>query len=142
MAALTAERRLREETWAYQTFKLPTGKTAFKGGIAMYDQSVAKCIPAETAAGQSDLFALGTFYETVANTSGADKDVIVRLKREIRVTWFKNDGTDPVTANDIGKDIYAVDDQTVSISDATDTRSVLGTAWAIDATHGVAVEVK
>jgi hypothetical protein len=142
MAALTAERRLREETWAYQTFKLPTGKTAFKGGIAMYDQSVAKCIPAETGAGQSDLFALGTFNETVANTSGADKDVVVRLKREIRVLWFKNDGTNPVTANDIGKNVYAVDDQTVAISDATGTRSVLGTAWAIDATLGVAVEVK
>ena len=141
MAALTAERRLREETWSYQTFKLPTGKTAYRGGIAMYDQSAAKCIPAETGAGQTDLFALGVFYQTVANSSGADVDVIVRLKREIRVLWFKNDGANPVTANDIGKDVYAVDDQTVSDSNAAGTRSVLGTAWAIDSTLGVAVEV-
>ncbi len=141
MAALTAERRLREEAWSYQTFKLPTGLTAYKGGIAMYDPVQGKCIPAVTGAGQNDLFPLGTFYQTVANSSGADMDVIVRLKREIRILWFKNDGANPVTVNDLGKDCFAVDDQSVSNSNAGGTRSVLGKAWALDTTLGVAVEV-
>lgn len=141
MTALAGERRLREETWAYKAFKLPTAKTAFKGGVAVFDQSVGKCIPSETGAGQTDLFVLGFFNETVVNASGADKDVVVRLKREITVRWMKNDVTNPVLVTDIGKDIYGVDDQTVSISSATSTRSVVGKAWAIDATLGVAVEI-
>lgn len=141
MAALTAEKRLRRETWKRRKFSLPTGKTAFKGGIAVYDQSVGKCIPSETGATQTDLFCLGLFAETVANSSGSDKDVVVELKREIAVVWFANDGTNPVLATDLGKPVFGVDDQTVSISNATNTRSAVGTAWAIDATLGVAVEL-
>lgn len=137
MAALTSERRIREETWAYKTFKLPTGKTAFKGGIAVLDQSIGKAIPAE---GQTDLFPLGLFAETVVNASGADMDVDVQLFKERRVRWFANDATNPVTATDLGKDVAMVDDQTVSI--LATGRSILGTAWAVDATKGVAVEVK
>lgn len=141
MTAMTGERRLREETWAYKAFKLPTGKTAYKNGLAVYDQSVGKCIPSETGASQTDLFVLGFFNESKANATGSDVDVIVRLKREVLVRWLKNDGTNPVLVTDIGKDIYGVDDQTVSISSATSTRSVVGKAWAIDATLGVAVEI-
>jgi len=141
MSALSAPRRVREERWTRRSFKLPTGKTAYRGGIAAYDQSAGKCIPAETGAGQTDLFMLGLFYETVANASGSDMDVVVQLKREIRVVWFANDGTNPVLATDLGKTVYAVDDQTASISNASSTRSALGTAWALDSVLGVAVEV-
>lgn len=139
MSALGAERRLRVETWARKTFKLPTGKTAYKGGLAVYDQSAGKCIPSETGAGQTDLFCLGTFAETVANASGADMDVVVSLKREVKVIWFANDGTNPVLATDLGKSVYGVDDQTVSI--LATNRSAVGIAWALDATLGVAVEL-
>lgn len=140
MAALTASRAVREETWQYKSFTLASGKKAFTGGIAVYDQSAGACIPAETGASQTDLFGLGLFAEDVDATGGA-KAVVVKLKREVVVRWMKNDGTNPVTANDLGKDIYAVDDQTVSISSATSTRSVIGKAWALDSTLGVAVEM-
>lgn len=139
MAALTADRRIRKETWARRKFSLPTGKTAFKGGIAVYDQSAAKCIPSETGASQTDLFVLGVFAETVANASGADKDVVVDLKREITVRWFANDGTNPVLATDLGKTVYGADDQTVSILNTN--RSAVGVAWALDTVLGVAVEM-
>lgn len=137
MTALAADRRLRTETWSRRSFKLPTGKTAFKNAVAVYDQSLGKCIPAE--AGQTDLFALGHFYEKVVNASGADVDVVVNLKREVKVTWYANDATNPVLVTDIGKPVYMVDDQTASI--LATARSVLGTAWAVDATLGVAVEM-
>lgn len=139
MTALASERRLREERWTYKQFGLATGKKAYQGGLAVYDQSAAACIPAEE---QTDLFALGLFAETVDNTTGATAALVnVRLKREIRLLWFANDTANPVTSNDIGKDVFAVDDQTVSIDSATSTRSILGKAWAIDATKGVAVEM-
>jgi hypothetical protein len=140
MAALTKARRLRRESWKRKSFTLASGKKAFKGGMAVYDQSVGKCIPAETGASQTDLFLLGLFAEDVDATA-ADKAVVVELKREINVVWMKNDGTNPVVAADIGKSVYGVDDQTVSNSSATSTRSIVGTAWAIDSTLGVAVEL-
>lgn len=138
MTALAKERMIREELWTYKQFTLKSGKKAFKGGIAVYDESASACIPAEE---QTDLFTLGTFAETV-DASGAALPVNVRLKREVRVLWFANDGTNPVLATDVGKDVYVVDDQTVSISSDTSTRSIIGTAWAVDAAKGVAVEVK
>lgn len=141
MSALTAERRIRREKWSYQAFSLPTGSTAFKGGIAVYDRSLGKCVPASTGVGANDLFILGVFNETVANASGADLPVNVELKKEVTVVWFANDGANPVTANDVGSDIYALDDQTVSLSSAGSTRSVIGKPWAIDSVRGVAVEV-
>lgn len=141
MAALTAARRLREETWKRKTFKIATGTQVWRGGLAAYDQSVGKCVSVATGAGDADLFLLGTFYESLNNTTGADADVVVTLKKEVRVTWLANDGSNPVTANDLGKDVYGVDDQTVSVSSATSTRSVVGKAWALDSTLGVAVEL-
>ncbi|NUP05527.1 MAG: hypothetical protein HOW73_05655 [Polyangiaceae bacterium] len=138
--ALTKGVGKRTEMWRYRQFTLASGKKAFRNGLAVYDQSVGKMIPAETGASQTDLFCLGLFAEDVDATS-ADKLCNVRLKREVEVTWLKNDVTNPVTANDIGKDVYGVDDETASISSATSTRSVIGKAWAIDATRGVAVEL-
>jgi len=139
MAAMTKARRLREETWQYQAFELGNAKQAWKNGLAVYDQSAGKCIPAETGASQTDLFVLGFFAEDMLGNG--TKKVSVRLKREITVRWMANDGANPVLVTDLGKDIYGVDDQTVSISSATSTRSVVGKAWAIDAVKGVAVEV-
>ena len=138
--ALSADRPLRRETWKRKAFTLASGSVAYKGGLAAYDQSVGKVVPVSTGAGSADLFALGVFYKKV-DASAADATVIVDLKREVNVVWMKNDGTNPVTVNDIGKSIYGVDDQTVSISSAASTRSVVGVAWAVDATLGVAVEM-
>ncbi len=138
MTALATKKRLREETWAYKSYKLPTGKTAYQNAIAVYDQSAGKCIPAEI---QADLFVLGFFTATTVNASGSDMDVVVKLKREVTVRWMANDGTNPVLATDLGKAVYMIDDQTVSISSDTAARSAMGTAWAIDTTLGVAVEI-
>jgi hypothetical protein len=135
MAAQTAERRIREERWNYRTYTLAAGKKAWKGGVAVYDESAAACIPGEA---QTDLFVLGFFAETV-DATGVAKPVAVQLKKEIVVRWLKNDGTNPVLATDIGKDVYVVDDQTVSI--LATARSAIGKAWAIDSALGVAVEV-
>lgn len=135
MAAMTKALPRREEFWAYKQFSLQSGKKAFKGGVAAYDQSAGKCIPAE---GQTDLFVLGLFDEDVDATA-AEKLVNVKLKREVRLRWLPNDGTNPVTVNDIGKTVYAVNDQDVSI--LSTGRSAIGVAWAVDTSRGVAVEM-
>lgn len=144
MSALTKGRALNVEVWQYKSFTLASGKKAWRGGLAVYDQSVGKCIPAETGAGQTDLFMLGFFAEDVdASSTGtnADTPVVVRLKKEVTVVWLDNDSGTAVTANNIGQNVYALDDHTVSGSSATSTRSVAGIAWALDTVKGVAVEI-
>lgn len=137
MAALTKARARRTETWKYKIFQLAAGKKAFKNGIAAYDQSAAVVIPGEV---QTDLIPFGLFAEDVDNSAGgASVEVNVELFREVTVTWYANDGVNPVLATDLGKNCYMIDDQTVSI--LSTGRSVLGRVWAIDATKGVAVEV-
>ena len=140
MSALTKARAIRREKWNYKSFTLASGKKAWRGGLACYDESAGAVIPAETGSGQTDLFMLGLFEEDV-DASGGALPVVVKLKKEVEVVWFANDGTNPVTVNDIGKSVYAVDDQTVSDSSATSTRSAVGIAWAVDSTLGVAVEI-
>ncbi len=139
--ALSAERRVRREKWLYKSYTLASGKKGWKGGLAVLDQSVGKVIPCETGSGQTDLFPLGVFAETVDAAAG-DKAVVIEHFEEVSVIWFTNDANDPVLGTDIGKDIYGVDDLSVSISSATSTRSVVGVARAIDTTLGVAVERK
>lgn len=140
MTALAKARPLRREKWSYKSFTLGNSTKAWRGGIATYDQSLGKCVPAATGSGDTDLFMLGNFEEDV-DASAADAPVVVRLKKEVDVTWYVNDTGTPVTVNDIGKTVYAVDDQTVSTSTATSTRSAVGIVWAVDATLGVAVEM-
>lgn len=135
--ALSAERRLRIEKWSRRKFT-GTATKLWKGGLAAYDQSLGKVVEVTTGATSTDQFILGTFYETV-DASAADAPVVVNLKREVTVVWMKNDGTNPVTVNDIGKPIFGVDDETVSILNTN--RSTVGIAWAVDATLGVAVEM-
>lgn len=136
-----AERKLKRATWKYKEYTLAASNLAEKGKLAAYDQSEGKVVPAATGANEADHFALGFFAETKAS-SGSDQTITVEHFKEVEIVWFKNDVTNPVTANDIGKDVYAVDGETVSISSATSTRSVCGRARAIDTTLGVAVEAK
>lgn len=121
---------------------MATGLTAFAGGLAGLDTSTGKVKPFVAGTG---LVCLGTFANTVANTSGSDSPlvgsgaVVVILKREIKVVWFKNDGTNPVIATTIGSLVYGIDDQTVSA--LATSRSAVGIAWKIDTNLGVAVEM-
>jgi len=135
MGVMAKDRPIRTEFWAYKRYTLASGKKAYKGGIAVYDESAAAVIPGEA---QTDLFVLGLFDEQVDATSAA-KPVNVQLKKEVRIRWFPNDGTNPVLATDIGKSVYLVNDQDVSI--LSTGRSVIGIAWAIDTVKGVAVEM-
>lgn len=105
----------------------------YKGGLACLDTStglVAKGFVSTT------LLPIGLFHEDSAAAS--PKTVLVDLFREIQAAWFVNDGT--VVAADIGGLAYITDDQTVSNTDAVNTKSTLGRVWAIDTVKGVLVE--
>jgi hypothetical protein len=110
-------------------------EAVFQGGLACIDTStglVAKGFVSTT------LVPIGKFVEDSA--AAANKVVLVELFREIEAMWFVNDGGAAVVAADIGGLAYILDDQTVSNTDATNTKSVAGRVWAIDTVKGVLVE--
>ncbi|WP_438454696.1 hypothetical protein [Vreelandella venusta] len=99
--------------------------------------------PGTTATG---LTAAGVFEHHQDNTSGGDGDQVVEVKRG-NFHLANSAGADEITAADIGKVCYIVDDQTVAKTSGTDTRSPAGFVddvddagvWVnIDPTNGVA----
>jgi hypothetical protein len=131
-----AERRIREEDWSEGNFVLANSEEAEKGHIACLDLTSG-----EVVAGQVDanLRTLGIFTQTL--TGDGTLRVGVKLPREVKLHWFKNDGTDAVAASDIGALCYVLDSETVSASHDTNARSAAGRVWGVNATHGVLVEL-
>lgn len=99
--------------------------------------------PGTTATG---LTAVGVFEHYQDNKEGADGDQVVEVKRG-NVYLANSAGADEITAADVGKVCYIVDNQTVAKTDGTATRSPAGIVddvdengvWVnIDPTNGVA----
>jgi len=72
-----------------------------------------------------DLVAVGIARHSVDNTGGANGAVLVEVE-EMIAGVFSAGGGDLITFDDIGKPAYLVDDQTVGLTDGTDTRSLAG----------------
>ncbi len=137
--AAAAARGVNEETWKYHLFSLAAHKTAWQGARACIDTSTGYCVPA--VAGSSTLVPIGVFAESVDNAAGASAvDVNVNLDKEIVLRWFNNDdGGGAIASTDLLKTCYLKDDQTVTISSASN--SAAGQIWAVDTSDGVAVRL-
>lgn len=106
--------------------------TIHQGGLVVMDAGLA--VPGRTATG---LIAVGIAQQTVVN-SGADGAKKVPVERG--TFKFANLGADAVTAADIQKDCYIVDDQTVAKTSGSNTRSIAGKVIEVEA-DGVFVRV-
>ncbi len=84
----------------------------------------------EKGATALNLVGVGRAEKQADNSSGADGDLQVDYRTG--TFRFANDGTDTVTAADIGYLCYAVDDQTVAATDGTGTRSKAGIVEMVD----------
>lgn len=126
MTALSAPRSVAERSGQTSTVPVAAATTIWQGGIVVMEAGVAK--PGKTATG---LVVLGLAEETVDNSTGAAGAKSVTPRRGC---WrFVNLASDPVTAADVGQDVYLVDDQTIAKTSATATRSVAGTLIDVDA---------
>jgi hypothetical protein len=84
--------------------------------------------PGATAA---TLTYMGRAEESVDNTTGADGDKTVNVRKRQAFKW-KNSGADAVTQAEVGKACYIVDDETVAKTNGTNTRSAAGTVIKLD----------
>ncbi len=94
-----------------KTLILPVKSNAkiFEGSLVALD-ALGYAIAGNTAEG---LIAAGRSEEFIDNTGGVDGAVTVKVRRG--VFKYNNDDTDPVTAQDIKKECYILDDETVTM---------------------------
>lgn len=138
MAALTSHRAatLERDNPQYRVPGVAADAVIHAGGQVARN-AAGYAVPVTTALG---LKGLGVAQETVDNTGGANGAKAVRVKRGVFI-FANSGGADEITIADIGNTAYGVDDQTVAKTDATGTRSAIGTIFDVDA-KGVWVEYR
>lgn len=136
MTALAADRNTPYKGTEVQEVPVKGGVKIHGGALLVLNAGFAA--PGTTATG---LIALGRAESGVDNTSGADGDVVVRVRKPTAKSfkWANSASTDEITQADVGSTCYIVDDQTVAKTDGTSTRSAAGTVVAVDSS-GVWVE--
>lgn len=119
--ALSRPRNTNRREPEFRDFVVPAGVTVHQGGLAVLDATGA-VEPGSTAL---NLTAVGIF------TDSAGPGETVRVRRGC--FSFANSAADAVDAASVGKDVFIVDDETVAKTNGTNTRSVAGKCFAIDA---------
>ncbi|MQP64720.1 hypothetical protein GE253_05100 [Niveispirillum sp. SYP-B3756] len=117
-------------------FGLAGGAVIHAGALAVLKDGWVR--PGFTGTG---LVAAGRAESRVDNSGGADGDRRVKVKAgTFRFDSATAPAADAITAADIGKVAYIVDDHTVARTDGAGTRSPAGLIWDVDAS-GVWVRI-
>ena len=139
MTALAADAPLiteKAQPWSSNHAPAPAASSTqfFKGGMIVLDQADGIVKKASTATG---LIALGVSEENLLTVASNAR----RLKTRNGV-WgpFANSAAaDAIAADDIGKDCFIVDDNTVALTSNSSARSRAGKVYEVDANGGVFV---
>lgn len=135
MAALTADRDTKERSGAKLSLPMAASKTIYAGSLVARD-AAGRATPGAVA---TTLRGVGRAAEQVTNGAVAGA---VSIEIDKGIYRFGNSASaDEITTADIGADCYIVDDQTVAKTTGTDTRSVAGKVFDVDA-QGVWVDLR
>ncbi len=85
----------------------------------------------EPASEDTGLRSAGRAEESVDNTGGLDGARLVRARTGI-FNFRSASGPDEITAEDIGRTVYWVDDETVALTSDSGSRSEAGPVWNVD----------
>lgn len=135
MAALTSDRNTKLREGKFLALPVAASTTIHAGAIVCVN-SAGYAVPGSTA---TTLKAAGVAGKAVRNTGAAGAE---RVEVKKGVYCFGNStSSDAIALTDIGADCYIVDDQTVAKTSATNTRSIAGKVFDVDA-DGVWVEFR
>ncbi|WP_234086762.1 hypothetical protein [Azonexus sp. R2A61] len=132
MAALTSARNTKERAGNVFDFPIKANTICYQGGLAVTDAGYAA--PGRVATG---LIAVGRFEETASAVAAGDAKV--RVQRGV-FKFGNSSAGDAIGQANVGADCYIVDDQTVALTNGSNTRSRAGQIVAIDS-DGVWVQV-
>jgi len=130
MTALAADANIREKVnpAAFEHAVLGTDSVQYyKGGIVCISQSTGRMVKGSTATG---LIAVGVCIEN--RLTGTSNTKMIRARSGIHGPFANSAAADAIAADDVGKDCYIVDDNTVALTDGTGTRSRAGKIYEVD----------
>lgn len=121
MAALTASRAIQQKPGILFSYPVLANAVIFQGAIVVIT-SAGYAKPGVTGTG---LTTVGIARDSVDNTGGGNGAKTIEVE-EMIAGCLSAGGGDQIAFDDIGKFCYLVDDQTVGLTSATDTRSLAG----------------
>ncbi len=127
MTALTKDRNTAVRDGKDFVFDVASGETIYAGGIVVLSATGY----AEAGATATGKIVVGRCEEKVDNSSGADGDLTVKVRRGL-FRFANSAGGDEITAAEIGDACYIVDDQTVAKTNGGSTRSPAGFIEDVD----------
>ncbi len=128
MAALTADRNTLARSGDVREPPVKASTLLYAGGMGAIDAS-GYAVPASTS---TTLKVLGRTAQRADNSAGANGDIRARIETGI-FRYANSTSTDAIALTDVGANCYAVDDQTVAKTSGSNTRSVAGTIFDVDA---------
>ena len=129
MAALTADRKSIYRPLHKRNFPVAAGVNIRQwAGVVVGPDGLAR--PARVAATDKSV---GVAIFAVNNTLGAASALSVECTSSDAVPMGNSSGGDLITLANVGDDCYWVDDQTVALTSATNTRSRAGRIHNVDA---------
>ncbi len=135
MTALSAERNTKERYGEIEEYPVKAATVCWQGGLAVLNGGYAA--PGTAAVG---LVAIGRFAETRDNSAGTAGALIARVKRG-KFKFGNSAAGDLITQANTGADCWIVDDQTVALTSATNTRSRAGIVVGVDTDGSVWVQI-
>lgn len=133
MAPLTKGRMTPERSGTIRELPVKGATKLYAGALAALSGGLL--VPMAAALG---LRGVGRVEAETDNTAGADGAINARVSAGIH-QYANSAGADAITAADIGRECYGVDDQTVAKTDGNRTRSVAGIVFDVDS-RGVWVD--
>lgn len=123
MAALTGDRALQKRHYGDRNFPV-------SGNVVLYENAmVGLTVPGgllrPAGLGATDVI-VGVVKRRYDNRNGAANAISAEVESDSVRPMFNSAGGDTITLSDIGKACYAVDDQTVALTDGTGTRAQAG----------------
>lgn len=137
MTALAADRKTYLSEPGLRNYPVAAAVVIYAGALVALDSS-GYARPAR--ASTTDKVVGVNYGDTVDNSDGSAGDLTVDV-RDDKIGWFANSASaDAIARTDIGRDCYAVDDQTVALTDNSGARCRAGRIHDVDATYGVGVD--
>jgi hypothetical protein len=132
--ALTAERDTKQKEGVFRVLPVAASTKIYQGALVAVNAS-SLAVPGATA---TTLKAAGRAEETVDNSAGSAGDKKISVRRGV-FQYANSADADLIALKDIGANCYIVDDQTVALTNGSNSRSIAGTIHDVDA-NGVWVK--
>lgn len=129
MAFATQDRDTRELSGHRRAFGLEAAAKIYGGSLACLNAG-GNLVRGAVA---TTLKCVGVAQQTYDNTAGAAGAITGEVKTGVYGPFANSSAGDLIIPNDIGADCFIVDDQTVAKTNGTNTRSIAGKVWAVDA---------